>query len=71
MRELTLKEENLIEALWTAVEQWDACDGDGEGSWRKCENCPFRILHYDPMHGTDFYQCLKMVIEQIHEEVCT
>jgi hypothetical protein len=71
MRDLTLKEESLIDDLWTAVEQWDACDGDGEGSWKKCENCPFRIFHYDPMHGTDFYQCLKMVIEQIHEEVST
>jgi hypothetical protein len=36
MRDLTIKEENLVDDLWTAVEQWDACDGDGEGSWQKC-----------------------------------
>ena len=68
---LTIKEENIIESLWTAVEQWDDCNGMSEGSEKKCENCLFRIFHYDPMHGSKYYQCLKMVIEQIHEEVCT
>jgi hypothetical protein len=27
--------------------------------------------YYDPQHGCEFYQCLKIIIEQIHEEVCT
>jgi hypothetical protein len=71
MRGLALKEESLIDGIWTAVEQWDACDGRGEGSGKKCENCPFQIFYYDAMHGSEFYQCLKMIIEQIHEEVCT
>jgi hypothetical protein len=48
VRGLTLKEENLIEDLWTAVEQWDDCDGMNGGSEKKCENCPFRILYYEP-----------------------
>jgi hypothetical protein len=71
MRALTIKEENLIDDLWTAVEQWDVCDGSRGGQGLLCKNCPFRIFHYDAMYGTEFYQCLKMVIEQIHEEVCT
>jgi hypothetical protein len=71
MRDLTLKEKSLIDDIWTAVEQWDACDGQSEGSKKGCENCPFRIFHYDAMHGSELYQCLKMVVEQIHEEICT
>jgi hypothetical protein len=71
MRNLTTKEENLIDDLWTAVEQWDDCDGEAEGGRTKCNECPFQIMHYDPVHGGEYYQCLKMFIEQIHEEVCT
>jgi hypothetical protein len=71
MRDLTTKEQNLIETLWTAVEQWDACDGMGEGLYKKCEDCPFWIFRYDVMHEDDFYHCFKMLIEQMHEKVCT
>jgi hypothetical protein len=71
MRELTLKEENIIDVLWTAVEQWDACDGTNEGSANECEKCPFAIFHYEPRYGVESYQCLKILIEQVHEEACT
>jgi hypothetical protein len=70
-RELTKKEENLIDDLWTTVEPGDSCDGAGGGSERKSENCPSVMFDYDPRYGTEFYQCLKMVIEQIHEDICT
>jgi hypothetical protein len=68
MGNLTLKEESIIEDLWTAVEQWNACDGKGGGLAKKCQRCPLVIYNYDPRHGAEFYQCLKMVIELIHEE---
>jgi hypothetical protein len=71
MRELTLKEENLIEEMWTAVEQWDECDGSAEGGDKKCDVCPLQNIFYDPLRGNEFHQCLKIVIEQIHEEAVT
>jgi hypothetical protein len=71
MRELTQKEENIIEDIWTAFEQWDDCAGNGEASLIKCEKCPFIVYHYDARYGTEFYQCIKTLIEEIHEEMCT
>jgi hypothetical protein len=71
MRNLSTKEENLIDDLWTAVEQWDDCDGMVEGNENKCNECPFQIVHYDPRYGNEYHQCLKTFIEQVHEEVCT
>lgn len=51
MRALTLKENNLIEGLRTAVEQRDDCNGMDEGSKDKCKDCIRRIFYYDSVHG--------------------
>jgi hypothetical protein len=43
LRDLTTKEENLIDDFWTAAEQWDSCDGMAEGNEKNAMNVLYKF----------------------------